>query len=222
MSAGAADRRTRTAATVDEEQALLAPAQPLVERLNEPARENPTIAARELRAQIHDVHRGKRLARRALAQFEQRDAAGLRRCVAFERRRRAAEQQQAFLAPHALACHRHGVVARNGLLLVRLVVRLVHDEQRHVPQRREYCAARADDDVDLAARAGLPGVEALAVRQRGVQHCDAPPKGGLEASRDLRRQRYLRNEHDRAPAVRDDAFDRLDVDVRLPAAGHAV
>ena len=117
---------------------------------------------------------------------------------------------------------RDRVVARNGVLLVRLIVRLVHDQEFDARQRREDRASSADDHVNLPASAGLPRIVAFAIREGRVEHRDAPPEGPFEALRRLRRKRDLRNENDRAPSARQDAPDGLHVDVRLSAACHAV
>ena len=82
-SAAAAEQRARAAAPVHEEQAFLAALEPLAERLNERAAEDPAIAAFELLAQIDDAHGRQRLRGRSFAQLQQRDPAAFRGSVAF-------------------------------------------------------------------------------------------------------------------------------------------
>ena len=114
------------------------------------------------------------------------------------------------------------MIARDDFLLVGRIVRLVDDQQPHAGQRSKDGAARTHDDVDLAARAALPRIEALSLGERGVQNGNAVAECRLETLRRLRRQRDLRHEHDRATAFPHDAFDRLDVHVRLAARGDAI
>src|SRR3990172_3367261 len=66
------------------------------------------------------------------------------------------------------------MIARGGtLLLVRLVVRLVHNNQPDIGQRSEQRAPRPDDHLYLARSATAPRVESLALRQLRVQQADA-------------------------------------------------
>ena len=55
-----------------------------------------------------------------------------------------------------------------------------------------------------------------------MKHGDAFAERRLEPARRLRREGDLRHEHDRAIAPRQHAHDRLDVNERLSAAGHAL
>ena len=99
---------------------------------------------------------------------------------------------------------------------------LVDDDETNVAQRCEHGAARADDHVDLAARRGLPGLEAFPFREGRVEHGDAIAEGGLKARGRLRRERDLGDEDDRASARFENARDRLEIHQRLPAPGDPV
>ena len=71
--------------------------------------------------------------------------------------------------------------------------------------RREHRRARADADPRLAAAQALPLVVALALGELGVQHRHGVAEARHEARDDLRRQRDLGHEHDRALAAREHA-----------------
>jgi hypothetical protein len=61
--------------------------------------------------------------------------------------------------------------------------------------------------------------EALARRQRAVQHRDVLAEAGAEARRELRRERDLGDEHERALPRRPRLGDDAQVDLRLARAG---
>ena len=98
---------------------------------------------------------------------------------------------------------------------------LVDADQAEVRHRREDGGARADDDRRLAGDDPLALVPALRLGQAGVEHGDPVAEAGLEAAERLRGQRDLRDEHDRALAPLERRRARLEVDLRLAAAGRA-
>ena len=91
-SARTADQRSRAAAAIDEENALLVALEPLAQRLHERIAKDRVIAAFKLHSQVNDRNGGHGLRAGALTQLQQRDAPLLGRRVAFERRRGASEQ----------------------------------------------------------------------------------------------------------------------------------
>ena len=102
---------------------------------------------------------------------------------------------------------------------------LVDHDEAEVLQRREHRRARADHDLHAARADVLPLVVPLARREMAVQHGHArllPGKAGAKALHRLRRQRDLRHQHQRGAARRHHLRDRLQIDLRLAAAGHAV
>src|SRR5438128_9615605 len=70
-----------------------------------------------------------------------------------------------------------GMISRRVLLLERVLVLLVDDDEAEVPCRREHGAASADDDLDLAARDTPPVGATFRRQQMAVQYRDlaAPP-----------------------------------------------
>ena len=133
-------------------------------------------------------------------------------------RRAAVDRDRAF---ERRALRRDGarVVARVGVLLVRLVVLLVDADQPEVADRRENRRPRADDDARLASRDPLALVASLGVGQTRVQDREPVAEARREAAGRLRRQRDLRHQHDRAEPALERRRARLEVDLGLAAAG---
>ncbi len=99
---------------------------------------------------------------------------------------------------------------------------LVHDHEAERRHRRRDGRSRADHDRRAAGGGGAPGLEARAVGERGVQ-CDHRRRETCAKARDeLRRQRDLGHEHERAAARLEHALDEPQVHLRLAAAGNAV
>ena len=221
-TARATQHETRGPAAIDEEDGLFTASQSLADCRDERRAEHPAIATFEFGGEIDDVHRRQRLFRRPPIESNAGDLTAPRRRIALERRRRTAEHERSTREPHPFARDGECVVARHAILFVRPLVCFVDDDEPHVWNRREECAARADDDVDIAARCGMPTIETLALRKAGVEHGDAFAENGFEASRGLRRERYFGNQDDRAAAGFDRFCDRPNVDERLAAPGNAL
>ena len=224
---GALQRR-RPTAPVEEEHHLLFFLEPLQDRLAQLRRENTDalLLARHT-AHIDHAHERHVYVVHPLGEREQAVLAPLHVVVTLHRRRRRAEHHRRALK---LAAHHRevaGVVARCFLLLVRVLVLLVDDHEAKRLHRREHRRASADDD----ARPALPNLVPLVVPLPGgevaVQHGDqcllrpvAEPR--LEPLNRLRRQRNLRHQHDGALPLAKRVCDRLQIHLRLAAAGHAV
>ena len=138
---------------------------------------------------------------------------------ALERRRRRAEDRDRARALRAHDRQIAPVVADALLLLERRVVLLVDDDDAQRAHRREHGRARAQRDADLARPQAPPGRQPLARRQRAVQHRDVVAEAGPEARRQLRRQRDLGHQHQRAPPRRARRRDDAQVDLGLARAG---
>ena len=91
-----------------------------------------------------------------------------------------------------------------------------------VGERRQDGEPRPDDDVDLARPDPTPLVGALAVAEAGVDERDPRLEVRAQPVDERQRQRDLRHEDEGPPAGLEGLRDRLDVDRRLAAAGHAV
>ena len=86
---------------------------------------------------------------------------------------------------------------------------LVDDDDPEVRHRREDRAAHADADARLAAAEALPLRVPLGGGEARVQDRDVVAEARAEAPDELRRERDLRHEHERAsPAARACAIAR--------------
>ena len=99
---------------------------------------------------------------------------------------------------------------------------LVDDDEPELAHRREERAARADGDVDLAVAEALPHPVALARREARVEDRDVVAEARAEAGDELRRERDLGDEHDRAAPGLARGGDGAQVHLGLAAAGDAV
>ena len=153
-----------------------------------------------LRSTISTAGSGRAVARSGSSSSPRRPS--LRRDVRLQRRRRRAEERHRAGAVRAQQRHVARVVAHALLLLERAVVLLVDDDDAEVGDRREQRRARAERDVDLPAREAPPRVGARRVGEPGVQHRDASPKRARKRADELRRQRDLGHEHERASGPR--------------------
>ena len=141
-------------------------------------------------------------------------------------RRRAEHHRRALL----LSAHHGqipGVVARRLLLFVRMLVFLVDDHKTKRLHRGEHRRASADHDSRPALPNLVPLVVPFPCREVTVQHCHqrllrplTEPR--FEPLHRLRCQRDFRHEHDRPLPLAKRMLDRLQVHLRLAAAGHAV
>ena len=91
-----------------------------------------------------------------------------------------------------------------------------------VLHRREDRAPHAHADPRLAAAEPLPLGVPLGGREAGVEERDLVAEARAEAPRELRRERDLGHEHERALRRGARARDRLEVDLGLAGAGDAV
>ena len=115
-----------------------------------------------------------------------------------------------------------GVVARVSLLLVGGVVLLIDHDQARIGHRSEDRRARPDADPGLTRTQASPFVIAGTRGHLGVEQRDGVTESPPEAVHRLRRQGDLRDEDDRSPPPRQRLPGRLEVDLRLARAGHAV
>jgi hypothetical protein len=116
-----------------------------------------------------------------------------------------------------------GVVSWGALLLlVRPLVLLIDHHESQVGLRREQCSSRADDHGVAASPHLVPHVEVLPQRQAAVHHRHLARESFPEPAHGLGRQRYLRHQYDGALAQGHCPLQRLEVHLRLTAAGDAV
>ena len=99
---------------------------------------------------------------------------------------------------------------------------LIEHDQAGIRQRAEDGGACPDHRVDGAGAGALPLVQALALGEAAVQQGHAAGEAGREAVHRLRCQRDLRHQHNPLASQRDGGGQRLQIDLCLAAAGHAV
>jgi hypothetical protein len=103
-----------------------------------------------------------------------------------------------------------------------VVVFLVDDHQPEAANRGEDRRARPDDDVHEAAADPVPLVVALSIGEPTVLNRYASSEHVAEHLGDRGGQRDLRHEHERGPPGVQGLGREAEVQLGLPAAGHAV
>ena len=224
-------QRRRIAAPVQKQNRLLAAFEPLGDGFLELRRKNrdaflSALLGRGL-AHVHDADVRHFLVVHALRQFEQRVFALFAIVITFQRRRGRAEHDDGIFHLAAHDGHVAGVVARRLLLLVRVLVFLVHDDEAERFDRRKNRRARADDDARAALADFVPFIVAFAGGQVAVQHGDkrlefAGTEPRLEPLDGLRRERNFRHKHNGALALFERVGEGLQINLGFAAAGHSM
>ena len=225
VPAGPAEQRRREAAAVQEDDALLSPVEGPLQQLDRPrGEEDPAVVpgAGRLAAQVDDLDRGPAARRGAGRQDEPDEPAVPGGLLLLHGGCRRAEEKDGRLAVGPDARNRPRVVAGGFGLLVGGVVRFVDDDQAEARKGREDGRTRADDRVHLSTAGPLPGGRPFAVGETAVEERDALSEAGDDAPDEPRSERDLRHEEDPLPPERDRRLERGEVDLRLPASGHAV
>ena len=215
------EERGRESAPVDEQQRLLAPADALGDGGAQPW----AHALVSVRAPVgNEAHRRHGRSRTGAAWEQEASVAPASRGrVALQGRRRTAQDDRHVAQSRTIDRNVSRVVAHAVLLLERPVVLLVDDDQAEPRQRREDRQSCAHDELRIASGSGEPMVEPLGRRQRAVQNRDARSRQRhSNALLKLRRQIDLGYEQQRLPARADDACCSREVDLGLPAPGHAL
>ena len=215
LSAGVAGEEVRPAAAVEQHDRLAARGAHLGERLR-----GQRVQAGAVLAHVEHRHVRQRAAVHARGQAQALGIAG--RVHALGARGGASEQQQRAARAGALGGHVAGVVAGIALVLVGGVVLLVDHDQAEALDRREHRRPRADAHARLAAAQAPPFLVALAGTQPRVQHGHRLAKALVEAADDLRRERDLGHEHDRAAILCQRGRGGAQVDLGLARSGHPV
>ncbi len=153
--------------------------------------------------------------------LDQRELAAGGMDPTLQRRRRRTQHQRRPLRRGAGGGHVAGVIPRGRLLLERALVLLVQDDQAQVRRWGEDRAAGPDHHRRPARGDPLPvpmplGVAQMAVQDRHLAETQTKPLDRL------RREADLRHQDNRLPPVADHFGDRLNIDLGLAAAGHAV
>ena len=220
MAAGAAKGQRRVAAPVEEQQRLFAGGKARRDRLDQPRRQ-PAAARRAFAAKVDRGKVGHRPLAETRWQLQPVVAAALGVDARLQRRRRRGEHHRRAFQPAAHHRHVARVVDDAVLLLVGALVLFVDDDQAEIGEGQEQSRARADDDARFAARHGAPQPLALAGRDRRVPLGRPRAEAGGETVEELRRQRDLRQQHQRLPPGAQGRGDRLEIDFGLARAGDA-
>ncbi len=178
LAAGAAVKRGRNAAAVEQQDRLAAVLLDRAQLGQKRRRQRITGLA----AQVDDLH-ARQVAGEPPAELEPLEAR-----PAFRPRRRRAEDRDRAFERRALRRDGARVVARVGVLLVGGVVLLVDDDQPEAAHGSEDRRARADHDPRLAARDPLALVAALGLREPRMENRDAIAEARVHAADRLRRQ----------------------------------
>ena len=226
LPAHLAEREGREPAAVEEQNRLLPGGEGLGQRLPQRLREHRrlflTRHARAGDAQVHQLDPGHRPIVDAAGEVQFLVAATPRVLERLQRRRGRAEHAH---RAGALGAHHRQVarvVAQLLFLLERRVVLLVDHHHPEVLHRREHRAAHPHRDGHLAPAQGLPVAQPLGFLQARVQHRHLLPEAALKSTHQLRRQRDLWHQNQRALAPLDRRLDQPQVDLGLAAAGDAV
>ncbi len=222
LAALAAEEARGVAPPVQEDEALLAPGEPGGEGVAQGRAEDGVASGLEHGPPVHDLDPREALRADATREEEPLVLAPQRVRVRLHGGRGRAQHHRAGL--EARAHHRDvaSVVPRALVLLVGPVVLLVDDDQPQVGNRREHRGAGAHDDPRVALPDAPPLIVPLPRRELAVQHRHRPPEARARRAHEHRRQADLGHEDDRPPAPRESRLDGAEVDLRLPAARHAV
>jgi hypothetical protein len=140
----------------------------------------------------------------------------------FRGRRRRAEQHGEILVAAAHEGDAARVVARLVILLVRLVLLFVDDDEAKIPDRAEHCRTRPHHHTMLAALDPLPDVEAIRPGEAAVDDRHFVAQRPPVARRRLRQKPDLRHEHDAPAAGVEHAARCAKIHLGLAASGDAV
>ena len=149
--------------------------------------------------QIDNAHERHLLLVHALRERNEPVLSDRRVVITLQRRRGAAENDNALLDLCAHDCDVACVIPRRFLLFVGRLVFFIDNDQPEILQRREHCAARADHDPGAAGMNLVPFIVALALGQMTVQNRDVVlrfSEPAFEAFHRLRRERDFGNEND--------------------------
>ena len=224
IAAGGTLQVRREAASVQEEDHLLAPsegaAHGLVERHGPwyPAGVGYPLGA----AQVDHRDRWQRSRADPVGQLETHHLPRGGEVQRLEGGRGAAQNHPRSLESRALDGHVAGMVARRRPLLVARLVLFVHHDRPEPLDGSEHRRAGPDGQASLAAPQRPPRVGALAVRQPRVQHRHLVAEHAAHPRDRLRRERDLGDEQDGTGTRRYDATKHVEIDERFSGARDAL
>ena len=225
VPAVAALHNARCAAAVEEEDGLIALVYNAAQVVLQSAAEDAPIAVPQLLAHIDNPYTGHGTAEaNAVRHLQKAQAASGEGPVIANHVRGCAAQNQDGVGR---LCHAHGhgacvIAGLHILLLVGPFVLLIENYKAEGPQRREQGAARAYHDVESTLVDSPPGAPVLGRRKAAVYDGDAAREPGAEPLHHLWSERYFRHEEYGFPTAFKATGQRLQVDLRLAAAGNTL
>jgi hypothetical protein len=162
------------------------------------------------------------LAAEPLRQMQLLVAAASRVDLGFDGRRRGREHDRD--AAHIRTYNRHvaRMIAHAVFLLVGRIMLFIDHDETEIGIRQEQRRARADRDRRLARRHRRPSALAQALRELRVPFRRSHAETLAEAIEHLRRERDLRHQDQRLPALPDRFRHRFEIDRGLAGTGDAV
>ena len=220
----AAVQHRRVAAAVEQHQALLAAGQSRLQRLQQGRREGgATRRLARLQRHVHQAHARQGPAADTLGQTEPAVGALLGALPALQRRGGRPKHDRHVLQPPAVDRQIARRVARALLLLERRVVFFIDHDQTQARHRGKHRQPGAEHQIGVAKVGREPMAQALRRRQSAVQRYQAVRgKTGRKTGLELGRQVDLRHQHQHLPAAGQGLRCRLQIDLRLAAAGDAM
>ena len=216
-AAGSAEKAARMAAAVEEQDGLLAAGERFPQCAGQLGREQ---LVRNAALHHRDRRQGPRLD--ALRQAQRAQLSFLGAPERLQRRRGAAEDRDGLRLLRADQRQIARMVPEPLLLLVRGLVLLVDDEDSQLRDGRPDGSSRSHHDTRATLPDALPLGDPFRVRETRMKHRDVGAEAAPEPAGELRRQRDLRDQRDRAQSPRPRVRDGLQVHPGLAAAGHAM
>jgi hypothetical protein len=108
------------------------------------------------------------------------------------------------------------------LLLERMIVLFVHDNQAEIWHRRKYSGTSTDDELRASGACTTPGSQSICITKTGVQHGWSDAKARLQTGDELWCEADLRHENEYLLASVDDVSHELQIDFRFTTACDAV
>ena len=175
------------AAAIQKEDRLLLPIVYVFQRPHQTVADRGRVSKAKLLAHIHDHRRRKLGAAVALAERHERVSSAFRFIEAFDRGGGGGQKHQGIGFSATVGRHVSCMILRIALGFIGMLVLLVYDDHAELRKRREDRRARSDHEIHLAAADTAKGIQALALRERGMDHGHAAAVARAKDLHGLRR-----------------------------------
>ena len=98
----------------------------------------------------------------------------------------------------------------------------IRDDEAQIGKRKKDRGTRTQNDLDLAGADLVPGLQPFVLTEFAMINAHVTAEMPLQPPDDLGRQRDLRQQVERLPALTDRCFDLPDIDLGLPAGRYSV